>query len=122
SPSTKFCGKSRTRRYAPRTQFAAKFPCRCRRRRRMSADGDDFRIFRQSVASPSGRGVFFCGVRRLQQDPAFSAPAALYFVRFVTYYDSPLPFAKKAATIETVSLSKLAGCRAKPPMRVGRKG
>ena len=45
SPSTKFHVKSRTRRYAPRTQFAAKFPCQCRRRRRMSADGDDFRIF-----------------------------------------------------------------------------
>ena len=27
---------------APRTQFAVKFPCRCRRRRRMSADGDVF--------------------------------------------------------------------------------
>src|SRR5699024_4203157 len=40
TPSTKFYGKSRTRSTAPRTQFAAKFPCRCRRRRRMSADGD----------------------------------------------------------------------------------
>ena len=42
SPSTKFYGKSRTRHCVPRTQFAAKFPCRCRRRRRMSADGDAF--------------------------------------------------------------------------------
>ena len=42
SPSTKFCGKSRTRRFAPRTQFAAEFPWWCRRRRRMSADGDGF--------------------------------------------------------------------------------
>ena len=49
SPSTKFYGKSRTRHFVPRTQFAVKFPCRCRRRRRMSADGDGFRLFRQSV-------------------------------------------------------------------------
>ena len=45
SPSTKFYSKSRTRSKAPRTQFAVKFPCRCRRRRRMSADGDRFRLF-----------------------------------------------------------------------------
>ena len=60
SPSTKFYGKSRTRRFAPRTQFAVKFPCRCRRRRRMSADGDDFRLFRQSGLPCKGR----CRLRR----------------------------------------------------------
>src|SRR5699024_2842840 len=60
TPSTKFCGKSRTRRYAPRTQFAVKFPCRCRRRRRMSADGDGFRLFRQSGLPCKGR----CRLRR----------------------------------------------------------
>src|SRR5699024_4685452 len=43
---TKFHGKSRTRSKAPRTQFAAKFPCRCRRRRHMSADGDIFNFFK----------------------------------------------------------------------------
>ena len=53
SHSTKFHGKSRTRRFAPRTQFAAKFPCRCRRRRHVSADGDDFRLF--DSLSPAGR-------------------------------------------------------------------
>ena len=40
--STKFYGKPRTRRKTPRTQFAAKFPCRCRHHRRVSADGDRF--------------------------------------------------------------------------------
>ena len=30
---------------APRTQFWAKFPCMCPRRRRMSAVGDDFENF-----------------------------------------------------------------------------
>ena len=60
SPSTKFYGKSRTRRFAPRTQFAVKFPCRCRRRRRMSADGDDFRFFRQFGLPCKGR----CRLRR----------------------------------------------------------
>src|SRR5699024_7612474 len=46
TPSTKFYGKSRTRSTAPRTQFAAKFPWRCLRRRRMSADdGDVFILF-----------------------------------------------------------------------------
>ena len=48
SPSTKFYGKSRTRHFVPRTQFAVKFPWWCRRRRRMSADGDGFYTFRQS--------------------------------------------------------------------------
>ena len=60
SPSTKFYGKSRTRRFAPRTQFAVKFPCRCHRRRRMSADGADFRLFRQSGLPCQGR----CRLRR----------------------------------------------------------
>src|SRR5699024_3839868 len=35
------------------TQFGVKFPCRCRRRRHMSADGDGFRLFRQSGAAPA---------------------------------------------------------------------
>src|SRR5699024_8820155 len=48
SPSTKFTPKPRTRRRAPRTQFWGKFPCRCRRRRRMSAGGDGLKIFRPS--------------------------------------------------------------------------
>ena len=48
SPSTKFYAKSRTRHCVPRTQFDVKFPRKCRRRRHMSADGDDFRLFRQS--------------------------------------------------------------------------
>ena len=48
SSSTKFYAKSRTRHCVPRTQFDVKFPRRCRRRRQMSADGDDFRLFRQS--------------------------------------------------------------------------
>ena len=68
-PSTKFHGKSRTRRFAPRTQFAAKFPCRCRRRRRMSADGDDFRLFRQSAARPPvfhGWAYFLCTFRTIE--------------------------------------------------------
>src|SRR5699024_4252405 len=70
TPSTKFYGKSRTRRYAPRTQFAAKFPCRCRRRRRMSADGDDFRLFRQSAARPPvfhGWAYFLCTFRTIEK-------------------------------------------------------
>src|SRR5699024_5872280 len=54
SPSTKFYSKSRARSKAPRTQFAAKFPCRCRRRRRMSADGDGFELLPQS----DGRNPF----------------------------------------------------------------
>ena len=41
----------------PRTQFAAKFPCRDHRRRRMSADGDAFSIltynFRPTVIAIS---------------------------------------------------------------------
>ena len=45
TPSTKFYGKLRIRSTAPRTQFAVKFPCRCLRRRRMSADGDVFILF-----------------------------------------------------------------------------
>src|SRR5699024_6620060 len=58
SPSTKFYVKSRTRHFVPRTQFAVKFPCRCRRRRHMSADGDGSRLFRQSEALPARRGLF----------------------------------------------------------------
>ena len=48
SPSTKFYAKPRTRHFVPRTQFGVKFPWRCRRRRRMSADGDGFYTLRQS--------------------------------------------------------------------------
>src|SRR5699024_12128887 len=53
---------------APRTQFAAKFPCRCRRRRRMSADSDDFR------QTDIARGRCFVGVFVLY--PALQASAA----------------------------------------------
>src|SRR5699024_3249523 len=58
-PSTKFCGESRTRHFVPRTQFAAKFPCWCRRRRRMSADGDGFYTFSKSEARTHRRPGFF---------------------------------------------------------------
>ena len=62
SPSTKFYGKPRTRHFVPRTQFAAKFPCRCRRRRRMSADGDGFYTFSTvSETRPPGRVLFMLG-------------------------------------------------------------
>src|SRR5699024_10287240 len=56
SPSTKFYGKSRTRRFVPRTQFAVKFPWWCRRRRRMSADGDGFYTFSTVCIPPAKPG------------------------------------------------------------------
>ena len=48
SPSKKFYGKSRTRHFVPRTQFAVKFPWWCRRRRACPPTATDFILFRQS--------------------------------------------------------------------------
>ena len=61
---------------APRTQFAAKFPCMCRRRRRMSADGDVFKQYESARGDPAG--FLLCGFSFLQAvcAAAFTRPRA----------------------------------------------
>src|SRR5699024_10858826 len=54
---------------APRTQFAAKFPCRCRRRRRMSADGDVFNFFDRPKRPPADTAAG--GRRRINTWPGW---------------------------------------------------